>query len=46
MSNHKVGKQLRMTIAGEGQPRAQGRTATAVQNLSPGYFPFVKVSSW
>jgi hypothetical protein len=34
-----------MTIAAEGQPRSAGRTATAVQSLSPGYFPFVMATS-
>jgi len=28
-----------------GQPRSLGRTATAVQSLSPGYFPFVMATS-
>jgi tellurite resistance protein TehA-like permease len=28
-----------------GQPRSSGRTATAVQSLSPGYFPFVMATS-
>jgi hypothetical protein len=34
-----------MTIAGDGQPRSLGRTATAIQSLSPGYFPFVMATS-
>ena len=34
-----------MTIARDGQPRSLGRTATAIQDLSPGYFPFVMATS-
>jgi tellurite resistance protein TehA-like permease len=34
-----------MTVAGGGQPRSLGRTAAAVQSLSPGYFPFVMATS-
>ena len=34
-----------MTIAQDGQPRSLGRTATAIQDLSPGYFPFVMATS-
>jgi len=34
-----------MTIAGDGQPRSLGRTATAIQSLSPGYFPFMMATS-
>jgi tellurite resistance protein TehA-like permease len=34
-----------MSIPGEGQPRSPDRTATAVNNLSPGYFPFVMATS-
>ena len=42
-----------MTIAGEGQPRSAGRTATVIpsrtatviQSLSPGYFPFVMAAA-
>jgi hypothetical protein len=34
-----------MTITGEGQPRSAGRAATAMQSLSPGYFPFVMATS-
>jgi hypothetical protein len=36
MSNH---------LSGDGQPRPPGRTATAIQSLSPGYFPFVMATS-
>ena len=32
-------------IAGDGQSPSPGRTATAVQSLSPGYFPFVMATS-
>jgi hypothetical protein len=34
-----------MTIAGDGQSRSLRRTATAIQSLSPGYFPFVMATS-
>ena len=34
-----------MTVAGEGQQRSPGRTATVIQSLSPGYFPFVMATS-
>ena len=34
-----------LTLAGDGQPRSLRRTATAVQGLSPGYFPFVMATS-
>ena len=34
-----------MTIAGKGQPRSAGRTATVIQSLSPGYFPFVMAAA-
>jgi len=30
-----------MTIAGQGQPRSLGRTATAIQSLFPGYFDVI-----
>jgi tellurite resistance protein TehA-like permease len=34
-----------VTAARDGEPRSRGRTATAVQGLSPGYFPFVMATS-
>ena len=34
-----------MTIARDGQPRSLGWTAAAIQDLSPGYFPFVMATS-
>jgi tellurite resistance protein TehA-like permease len=34
-----------MTIARDGQPRSLRRTASAIQSLSPGYFPFVMATS-
>ena len=34
-----------MTIAADAPARSPGRTATSVQILSPGYFPFVMATS-
>ena len=34
-----------MTIARDGQPRSLRRTASAIQSLSPGYFPFVMAAA-
>jgi tellurite resistance protein TehA-like permease len=34
-----------MTIAGDRQQRSPGRTAAAVESLSPGYFPFLMATS-
>jgi hypothetical protein len=34
-----------VTIAGDGPSRSLRRTATAIQGLSPGYFPFVMATS-
>jgi hypothetical protein len=47
MSNQSIqpGPSRTGTIAGAGPPRSLRRTATAIQGLSPDYFPFLMATS-